>query len=305
MARILFNRSTGNFRSVRGEVIRRLQQRLGLPVEEQDGVYGGDTQGALRDWQLAHQLETTGAVDEDTWTGVMQEPIPAIFDRALQVTSAFEGHGFTKLEGNFDGAGLTWGIIGFTWSNNQLQGILRTIRTEAPAVYANAFGPLATRLDQLLASNLSVQMAFANEITLSPGSAGVESEWKEAFARLGLAPEVQDIQMREIKPAWNTAVQYFQRYGLTSELSMALCFDIAVQIGVKPEADAVIRAALNANPPENKLCEIIANAVAETAKSAYVEDVRQRKLTFARGQGTVHGDTYRLDLWGLAEFPVA
>jgi hypothetical protein len=52
---------------------------------------------------------------------VMNQRVPAVFDRSLQLTAAFEGHGFTKLEGNFDGAGLTWGIIGFTWSNNQLQ----------------------------------------------------------------------------------------------------------------------------------------------------------------------------------------
>jgi hypothetical protein len=116
---------------------------------------------------------------------------------------------------------------------------------------------------------------------------------------------VQDIQMRAVQPAWNTALRYFQNYRLTTELSMALCFDIAVQIGVKDAADAVIRAAMNASPPENELRETIANAVAETAKSAFVEDVRQRKMAFARGQGTVHGDAYRLDLWGLGEFPVA
>jgi Putative peptidoglycan binding domain len=304
MARILFDRSPAGFRTVRGEVIRKLQEGIGLPAEKQDGVYGGDTQSALRDWQTTNQVEVTGAVDVDTWEGVMNQPVPAVFDRALQLTAAFEGHGFTKLEGNFDGAGLTWGIIGFTWSNNQLQGLLRTIRSEAPTVYADSFGPLAGRLDQLLAAALPVQMAFANEITLSPGGAAVRGDWKEAFARLGLAPEVQDIQMRAIKPAWDTASEYFQRYGLTSELSMALCFDIAVQIGVKPPADAAIREAMEANPTEKELRETIANAVAETAKAAYVEDVRTRKLTFVRGQGEVHGDSYRLDLWGLGEFPV-
>jgi hypothetical protein len=305
MARILFDRSPGQFRTVRGEIIRKLQERLGFTGAKQDGVYGGDTQTALREWQSAHHVAATGSVDVDTWTGVMQEPIPAIFDRSLQITAAFEGHGFTKLEGNFDGAGLTWGIIGFTWSNNQLQEILRTIRAEAPAVYTESFGPLAAQLEEVLAQNQAAQMAFANEITSPPDSAGVLSEWKEAFARLGASPEVQSIQMRAVKPAWDTAGQYFQRYGLSSELSMALCFDIAVQIGVKPAADNVIRAAMNAHPLENELREIIANAVAETAKPRYVEDVRERKLTIARGHGDVHDDAYRLDLWGLGQYPAA
>lgn len=304
MARILFDRASGGFRTVRGEVIRKIQERLGLPEDEQDGVYGGDTQTALREWQTEKGLDATGAVDVDTWTGVMQKPVPPVFDRSLQVTAAFEGHGFTKLEGNFDGAGLTWGIIGFTWMNRQLQGILKTIRTEARAVYDEAFGPLADQMDQLLEAPLPAQMAFANQITLSAGGAAVRPDWKEAFLRLGLAPEVQEIQMRAVEPAWNTALTYFNDYGLTTELSLALCFDIAVQIGVKSAADDAIRAAQQDNPSEKELREVIANAVAETAKAKYVEDVRARKLTFARGQGDVHGDAYRLDLWGLAEFPV-
>jgi hypothetical protein len=304
MSRLLFDRSPSGFRTVRGEVIRKLQERLGFSGAKQDGVYGGDTQTALREWQTAHQVPVTGAVDMDTWTALMAEPIPPVFDRSLQITAAFEGHGFTKLEGNFDGAGLTWGIIGFTWHNNQLQGILRTIRTEIPAIYMESFGPLAGQLDAVLAQLHAEQMAFANQITSPPGSPGVLSEWKEAFARLGASSAVQAIQMREVKPAWDTASEYFKRYALRSELSMALCFDIAVQIGIKPDADSAIRNALNDNPPEGQLREIIANAVAETANPKYVEDVRERKLTFARGQGGVHGDRYRLELWGLGEFPL-
>jgi len=136
-----------------------------------------------------------------------------------------------------------------------------------------------------------------------PGRPAVRDEWKAAFLQLGLAPEVQAIQMRAVQPAWNTAAGYFQRYNLTTELSMALCFDIAVQIGIKSAADNSIQAALGAATPENELREVIANAVAETAKSAYVEDVRQRKLTIARGEGPVHGDNYRLALWGLGDYP--
>ena len=303
MARILFDRAPPEFRTVRGEIIRKLQAQLGLSDDKQDGVYGRDTQAALRDWQSANQIEVTGAVDVDSWAGVMQEPVPAVFDRSLQLTAAFEGHGFTKLEGNFDKAGLTWGIIGFTWFNNQLQGILRTIRDEAPAVYTASLGPLGARLDAVLAAPIALQMAFANEITLSPGKAEVRGEWKEAFKNLGLAPEVQAIQMRAVQPAWDLAVKYFRDYRLTEELSLALCFDIAVQIGVKPPAHAAIRAALETNPTEKELREVIANAVAETASPQWVEDVRQRKLMFARGEGVVHDDSYRLDLWGLGEYP--
>ena len=48
--------------------------------------------------------------------------------------------------------------------------------------------------------------------------------------------------------------------------------------------------------------EIIATAVGENAKNvAYRQDVLTRKLTIARGEGTVHGTKYVLKNWGIAE----
>ena len=49
---------------------------------------------------------------------------------------------------------------------------------------------------------------------------------------------------------------------------------------------------------------LIANVVAEGSKKEFVEDVRKRKLTFATGSGKVHGANYRVDGWGLGEFPI-
>ena len=237
MSRILFNRAPVGIDLVRGEIIRQLQSKLGLNGADLDGIYGGDTQTALKSWQIGNGLPNTGAVDLDTWARLMQRPIPPMLDRCLQITGAFEGHGFTKLEGNFDGAGLTWGIIGFTWHNGQLQGILRTIRTQAPGAYSDAFGNLAADLDEVLAKPKAAQMDWAvNHVTTPPGSAGVRQEWKAAFARLGEAPAVQAIELDAVRPAWNLANEYFERCGLKTELSLALCFDIAVQIGIKDAA---------------------------------------------------------------------
>lgn len=86
--------------------------------------------------------------------------------------------------------------------------------------------------------------------------------------------------------------------GLKAELGLALCFDIQVQDGgIKKSARAVIERALAKRRPsaEQDLGRIIANAVAEVASKAYKEDVSQRKLTIASGEGIAHGHNFVLD----------
>ena len=45
----------------------------------------------------------------------------------LQITADYKGTGFTLANGNFDGAGITWGIVGFTLSNGELSTMLRDV----------------------------------------------------------------------------------------------------------------------------------------------------------------------------------
>jgi hypothetical protein len=46
---------------------------------------------------------------------------------------------------------------------------------------------------------------------------------------------------------------------------------------------------------------LIANAVADSARAAFREDVRQRKMAIAIGAGNVHGHSFVLSEWGLKE----
>ena len=54
MARIFFQRASGGFRTVQGEVIKQLQQALisgGFLHDKDDGVLGGNTEAAVRSFQ--------------------------------------------------------------------------------------------------------------------------------------------------------------------------------------------------------------------------------------------------------------
>jgi hypothetical protein len=99
-----------------------------------DGQYGKLTAEAVTSFQASNGLAAVGEVDEDTWTKLMQGPIPELKERALQLTTAFEGHGFTLAQGNFDGAGVTWGIIGFTLISGELGRIIKQVAADHPGL---------------------------------------------------------------------------------------------------------------------------------------------------------------------------
>lgn len=97
-------------RGARGELVRRVQLRLaerGHDVGTADGDYGERTARAIAAFRRSNGLGRADEVDAPTWEALVGRPLPSVRDRALQVTAAFEGHGFTLVQGNYDGALLT------------------------------------------------------------------------------------------------------------------------------------------------------------------------------------------------------
>ena len=284
-----------------GDLVREIQQNLtqvGFSPGKLDGDYGPATAGAVRQFQSANGQLQTGSIDEHTWTPLMNRPVPSVSERSLQLTSAFEGHGFGLAVGNFDGALLTWGIIGFTLASGEIQQIVLSISRQFPNVVRQAFGDNTAELLQLMQADRAFQTQWANAHTVD-GRALAEP-WKSMFAVFGAAPEVQAEQLKRahdkyMQPAVHTA----GKLGFTSELGLALCFDIHVQNGgIKSTTMAEIAPQLP-GLQEADARALVANAVADSARLQYREDVRSRKLTIATGSGSVHGHPYVLADWGL------
>jgi len=303
MARIYFSRGC------RGMIARRIQndlQRAGFvigdPLKFADGDYGGKTQAAVQALQAARGLPVTGGVDAATWAELTTDPLPSLFERCLQVTAAFEAHGFGLAKGNFDGAGITWGVIGFTLSSREIQSILAAAEQQAPRTLARLMGPLAAQWQAITAQPLAQQIAWADAMSSGPGKQGLPAEWLQAFALLGDEAGVKRIQLqraydRYFVPCAAAAAQL----QLQSELGVMLAFDVHVQNGGFKAVANAQAAALPAATPEAVRRERLAEWVAQSARSQYQADVRSRKLTIARGQGTVHGAAYTLASWGLGE----
>jgi len=303
MARLLFGRGA------HGALIQRIQEKLtasGFDTQGHDGIFGGDTTAAVKGFQHAHGLPDTGAIDDETWTALMGEPVPPVLDRCLGLTSTFEGHGFTLAQGNFDGAGITWGIIGFTLEHGELETIVRSAYAEDPALVRSCFGDKTDELLTVFDMPLDQQIAWADHLSIPPSKARLMEPWKSSFDRFGQTALAQRIQLERVRDAYYTpALATAAKFGLTTEVGAALCFDIHVQNGgVKAAAESEVRSQLQPNMPESDVRILIANAVADNALPEWREDVRNRKLTIAKGSGTVHGLMAELRNWGLDEFAV-
>ncbi len=287
----------------RGALVRRLQQGL---VESSydtggvDGRYGPRTTAAVRMAQKQRRLTETGGVDPVTWAAITGEAVPPLLGRALQLRAAFEGHGFGLPKGNFDGAGITWGIIGFTLRHGEARRIIQEAEQQDPAFVRGAFGNDADELLRVLALPLTDQLSWADQRNIGASRAGLAEPWATHFTAFGDLPAVQIIQLRHVtrnyfQPATATAA----RYGLKTELGLALCFDIHVQDGgVNPRAAAAIDAALDPAAPEPGRRLLVAKCVAAQARPDYRADVEARKTTIATDAGSVHRAAYTLANWG-------
>nr|WP_316639602.1 peptidoglycan-binding protein [uncultured Roseateles sp.] len=300
-------------KGLKGMIARRIQTDLlrqgifaGAAEKFVDGDFGGNTTTALQALQQKRSLPVTGTVDEATWSQLTHDPLPSLYERCLGLTAAFEGHGFGLVQGNFDGAGLTWGVIGFTLSNGELQAISQEAETLAPGVLARTFQDLAPVWLGVCAKPLAQQIAWADSISSGPTKEHVPDAWLKAFARLGDEPIVKRIQMqRAFDKYFVPAAASARKLGLTSELGVALAFDVHVQNGgFKANAFAAV-ANLPASAPEAQRRLLLANAVADSALPRWQENVRKRKITVAQGTGLANGANYTLASWGLAEVPAA
>lgn len=300
-------------RGLRGMIAKRIQLdllRQGFFVAPADrfadGIFGGDTVTALSSLQQARALPVTGSVDTATWQQLTPDPLPTLFERCMSITAEFEGHGFGLLQGNFDGAGLTWGLIGFTLSNGEIQKLLAEAEAAVPGTLDRVLGPLAAVWRAKTALPRAQQVAWADSISSGPDKASVPADWKAAFARLGDEPVVKRLQLQRAYDAYFVpAAATARKLKLGSELGVALCFDCHVQNGASRVQAVAELAPLAGRIAEADMRQRLANRVADLSAPRWREDVRGRKTTIAGGGGAFRGRNYVLAHWGLAEVAAA
>jgi hypothetical protein len=300
-----------------GDDVRKLESRLkelGLYTGAIDGAFGGGVESAVKSFQIANGLPQDGLVGPQTWSALFpgQNPptSPSLSDplakRCLSLTGTFETSTgvpdcYCGITGNFDGQGISFGVLQWNIGQGTLQPMLSDMVAQHNDVMQNIFHDNLTVITDMLASPSNEQLEWATTIQ-DPNRHTVFEPWNGLFKALGRTPEYQAIQVAHAEKIHRNAIGMCAKYGLTTERGLALMFDICVQNGtISAATDAKIQADFAVIPAGDPLAaevarlQSIANRRAEAANPKFVEDVRRRKLTIANGQGTVHSIFYDLE----------
>lgn len=300
-----------------GDEVRALQQRLAALGDYRgpiDGDFGGGTQAAVMAFQRRSGIEADGSVRQATWEALFGTPIPdsAIANqdlayRCLALTGSFEtGKGvpdcFCGISGDFDGQGLSFGVLQWNFGQGTLQPMIKEMIDRHPEVIGPIFGKHFDAFAEALSADKDELLGFARSVQ-HPVTHAVFEPWKGFAKSLGRTPQFQAIQTGYANGIYRRALEMCRDYGLWSERAVALMFDIVTQNGsigsvtrarIKGEIET-LPAGLTDEERETRTMVIVANRRAEAANPRWIDDVRVRKLCIARGQGTVHGIPYQLD----------
>jgi len=306
-----------------GEEVRKIQEKLqslGIYLGPLDGDFGGGTEGAVKLFQEREGLEVDGVVGSLTWGKLVggEVPRPSIdyqpLDyRCLSLTGSYEtGTGipdcFAGVSGDFDGQGVSFGVLQWNFGQGSLQPLLKRMFTEHVERSRSIFQDRFTLVTSKLHGGKSDLMSFARSIQ-HPTKHFLYEPWRGMFKSLGRSDEFQRIEVASANALYRAARQLCVDYSLWSERGVALMFDILVQNGsissvVKGNILADFQAispGLEDEKSEVARLRIIANRRADAAKARWREDVRERKLCIANGEGKVHGITFNLaEQFGIA-----
>ena len=166
----------------------------------------------------------------------MPEEKLTVFDTCLKITSKFEGASFDTVTGNFDGQGMSLGIL--QWNINQ--GTFRAYILNHLDLLMFDYFPVP--ITPLYSMDNSASMAWVKDVVLDMNG-NVKPEWNDAFKRFLTESSVINLQKRACDKYFHRAKEICGILGFTHEnkRAMAFSFDIAVQswsLGIdRPEAN--------------------------------------------------------------------
>jgi len=243
---------------------------------------------------------------DDTSTTPLTTTKPLIY-RCLALTGSFETgmsipDCFSGLSGDFDGQGISFGVLQWNFGQKSLQPLLCEMRDQHPVIMKSVFRSKCDLLLKALDLSQNEIMQFARDIQ-HPVKHFVYQPWREMFITLGRTSEFQDIETNYAHETFDEAIRLCREYELGSERAAALMFDIKVQNGsIASKTKRSILAdfeAIDKSLPQDEFevtrMHVVANRRADAAKPEWAEDVRARKLCCANGSGVVHGIKYDLD----------
>lgn len=300
----------------RGETIKLIQKKLnelGFNAGTEDGVFGFNTKQATIEFQRSKGLTKDGIIGRITWNALFSEVVAPIkpsnsyklstLEKAITITGRFEGNGYGNITGDFDGQGLSLGILQWNIGQGTLQPLLREMNLNYNMAARSILLDSYNAFNTMLSKTPTEQLTWAK--TINNSQKVIREPWRTRLIALANSQEFRAIQLNYAKTIGDLALSICNKYNLKSERAFALAFDIGVQNGgVKAKTDLRIAYRASSDVSEKDRMALIANAVANDSNTRWIEDVRSRKLAIVNGFGTVHGSFINIDKeYGLTDNP--
>jgi hypothetical protein len=234
-------------------------------------------------------------------------PLEKAQEIALLITSAYEGSTATSLDyqavaGNFDGAGVSFGIIQWNFGSGTLGPLLLAMRSKNQVKFDDCFEGnmnFQVMLNAITTGNIQSQLDWADAVAAS------NSNWKNSFKKIGEVEEFKAIQlefaahynqkinscldlMRELAPHLMKTVQLRTYCAL---------FDLCVQQEGLVKAEQLIRTEF----PSAQISTQKDLLIFVCRKRAEKAIVNWRSDAFSRRMGIIQGQTYTATINGITK----
>jgi hypothetical protein len=235
--------------------------------------------------------------------------------KALKITTIFETGrplNFCGLAGNFDGCGISFGLLQWNIKSGSLQPLLKDFIRLSPAGFDKIFGNDSKSFKEVIMNKSPKdQLQFA--LSINDSKNRIIEPWKTYFTKLGADPDMQAIQIKYARTRMNIAAKYVIKFGFESERALALMFDIGTQHGpnwlkVKNRESFINGKILEQEKTEGKSLNeiakltIIAETLSATSKPAFAKNALERKMIIISGRGNLGKRKFDLDRdFGLSD----
>lgn len=213
------------------------------------------------------------------------------FECGLQVVADYEtrGDAYSQITGNFDGAGLSFGVIQFNFKSGTLQELFIRFRAEDEQGLRACFDTEEQYLLLWKKINGSRAAAIRWGDSLSTGrhKHSVRAPWKRFFQSVGQIQSFRRIQMEFAYERYGQALLSVVAFleGLSgarirNHRCLTALFDMCIQQGSHQKASRQIRKRILTEQPEDELglTLITVEERAKKANKAYRADCLSRRL---------------------------
>lgn len=293
-----------------------------LPPIAPPRLYSALTLPATAVPEINSRLDFSGV----TWAPSLTPQDRVAFALALNISGSFEGEeAWATISNDFDGQGLSLGLLNQNLGQGSLQPLLQRMRAEHPDTWAVLFssdhlksisemldrwqsaagmesldaGPrrldwrdepvFAAQRAALSAEESSVAWAETNLYT--DGGRTFDPVWKAELMALAGHPQYVSIQIDAAQGYHEKAAEYEGRIRVRQLRSYLMLFDIVVQNGgLYPDDLDDYAAYVKANPNSTgtqRLQKLLALRLRHV-RPKYLADVRSRKNALINGTGVVH-----------------